>query len=437
MARGLPKFVDVAVADQANVLARVVRNHRAGVIEGARAVEAEEAEIGRDEDGAKYEEEGKPSYEKAGNAYDVVVVLKATAHGHSLEKALTDSTWGTVLQEVGQTRAANRGEIRGGRRRWWASSRETGENFPQPIWGRREAGRGWSETPPATGGRPYNPGIVSPEAGDSAPRRFQTTRWTLVVAAGDRESPEAETALSALCTAYWHPVYAFIRRSGHDAEAARDLTQGFFTRVLEKNYFGDARRERGRFRTFLLTSVRNFLANERDRDRAQKRGGGRVPIPLEADDGERSYQIDPSHDLTPERLFEQRWALAVIGGALNSVRERYELRKKAEWFANLKPFLTGNEPGSYADLAAELKVSEGSLRVAGRPARDRRRDGRRARRHRQGTPIPAQGRRAVAAVTVGTGCFRSGSDASRWRPGDDRGCPPLSPVQGAVGAPSR
>ena len=199
---------------------------------------------------------------------------------------------------------------------------------------------------------------------DQAPRRFQTTRWTLVLAAGDRESPDAETALSALCTTYWHPVYAFIRRSGHDAEAARDLTQAFFTRVLEKNYFGDAKRERGRFRTFLLTSVRNFLSNERDRERALKRGGGRPLIPLEVDDGERSYQIDPSHDLTPERLFEQRWALAVIGGSLNNVRERYERKQKAEWFARLKPFLTGAEPGSYADLATELEVSEGSLRVA-------------------------------------------------------------------------
>jgi RNA polymerase sigma-70 factor (ECF subfamily) len=202
---------------------------------------------------------------------------------------------------------------------------------------------------------------MPPEEG--APRRFQTTSWTLVLAAGDKDSPDAGTALSTLCTAYWHPVYAFIRRSGHDADEARDLTQAFFARVLEKNYFGDARRERGRFRTFLLTSVRNFLANERDRERALKRGGGRVPIPLEVDDGERSYQIDPSHDLTPERLFEQRWALAVIGSALNNVRERYERRKKADWFASLKPFLTGAEPGSYADLAAELKVSEGSLRV--------------------------------------------------------------------------
>lgn len=196
------------------------------------------------------------------------------------------------------------------------------------------------------------------------PRRFDTTRWTLVLAAGDRGSPDAEAALASLCQAYWSPVYAFIRRSGHDAEAAKDLTQAFFARVLEKNFFGQARRERGRFRTFLLSSVKNFLANERDRERAVKRGGGRVPLSLKGDDGERTYTIEIADDVTPEHLYERRWALAVIGAALSRVAARYGKSDRRDLFIRLKPFLTGDEPDSYTPLAAELSVTEGSLRVA-------------------------------------------------------------------------
>jgi RNA polymerase sigma-70 factor (ECF subfamily) len=185
-----------------------------------------------------------------------------------------------------------------------------------------------------------------------------------VLAAGDRQSPDADAALASLCQAYWAPVYAFIRRSGHEADAAKDLTQAFFVRVIEKDFFAKARRDRGRFRTFLLSSVKNFLSNEWDREQAMKRGGGRSPVSLEADDGERTYQIEIADDVTPERLYERRWALAAIGTALARIAERYDQAGKREIFAKLKPFLTGLEPGSYAELAAGLEVSEGSLRVA-------------------------------------------------------------------------
>jgi RNA polymerase sigma-70 factor (ECF subfamily) len=194
--------------------------------------------------------------------------------------------------------------------------------------------------------------------------RFATTRWSLVLAVREGRSPEAVSALATLCETYWLPVYAFIRRSGRSSDDAKDLTQGFFMRVLEKDYFGQAREERGRFRSFLLAAVRHFLANQRDWEQAQKRGGEYPHLSLEFETGERTYQIEPVDAETPERLYERRWALAVIDGALSRVQEKYEAGGRRELFLRLRPFLMGEEPGSYADLAAVLKVSEGSLRVA-------------------------------------------------------------------------
>ena len=194
--------------------------------------------------------------------------------------------------------------------------------------------------------------------------RFQTTRWTLVLAVRDTTSPDAAAALSTLCETYWYPVYAFIRRSGKDGEQAKDLTQAFFTRVLEKDYFGQARQERGRFRSFLLSSVRHFLSNQRDWDQAQKRGGSHTHLSLEFDDGERTYQIEPVDPDTPEKLYERRWALAAIEGAITRVRKKYEDGGKVDLFNRLRPFLTGDEPQSYSELAASVGVTEGSLRVA-------------------------------------------------------------------------
>jgi len=197
-----------------------------------------------------------------------------------------------------------------------------------------------------------------------ANRRFATTRWSLVVAAGDARSPDAESALATLCEAYWFPVYAFIRRSGSSEDAARDLTQAFFARVLEKNYFKDARQDRGRFRSFLLTSVRHFLSNERDAERALKRGGGQTMLSLEVDDGERQYMREPVDAETPEHTYEKRWALAVLAAAISRLETNYERSNKRAQFLRLKPFLTGDEPESYSALAAELGSTEGSLRVA-------------------------------------------------------------------------
>ncbi len=195
-------------------------------------------------------------------------------------------------------------------------------------------------------------------------QRFATTHWTLVIAAGNAASPDAERALASLCETYWFPVYAFVRRGGRDPDAAKDLTQAFFTRVLEKHYFAEARQDRGKFRSFLLTSVAHFLANQHDRDRAEKRGGGQHLLPLEFDDGERTFLREPVDAATPERLYERRWALAVIDAAMQRVRRKYEKTERAELFSRLQPSLTGEEPSSYAELAAELTSTEGALRVA-------------------------------------------------------------------------
>jgi DNA-directed RNA polymerase specialized sigma24 family protein len=199
---------------------------------------------------------------------------------------------------------------------------------------------------------------------DPVPRRLATTRWTLIRAARVPGSPEADAALASLCEIYWYPVYAFIRRSGSSPDDARDLTQAFFTRVIEKNYFGDAREERGRFRSFLLTAVRHFLSNERDAAHALKRGGGQLPISLQMDDGERVYAIEPVEHETPERTYERKWAHEVMAQAMKAVESRYAASDRRPVFLALRPFLTGDNPGSFGDLATTLGTTEGALRVA-------------------------------------------------------------------------
>ena len=194
-------------------------------------------------------------------------------------------------------------------------------------------------------------------------RRFTTTRWSLILAAADPRSSSAHEALSSLCEIYWMPVYAFVRRTGASVEDARDLTQAFFTTVLEKGYFKHAQRERGRFRTFLLTAVAHFLSNQRKADRALKRGGGQVVLSLDVDDGERRYQLEPADTMTPERLFDRRWALAVLDHAMARLSAQYVTPDRRKVFTTLKSFLGGHEPESYSAAAASLSLTEGSFRV--------------------------------------------------------------------------
>lgn len=192
---------------------------------------------------------------------------------------------------------------------------------------------------------------------------FPTTRWTLVVAAGDPHRKDARSALVSLCENYWYPLYAYLRRRGYPADQAQDLTQEFFIRVLEGRYLDRADPEKGRFRSFLLSSLKFFVADEGDRQRAHKRGGGAV-VPLEFTSGEERYGREPAHDETPERIFERRWALSVLDRVVEKLRDEFTRQGRPEHFERLKVFLLGHSHAPYATLAREMNTSEGALKVA-------------------------------------------------------------------------
>jgi RNA polymerase sigma factor (sigma-70 family) len=192
--------------------------------------------------------------------------------------------------------------------------------------------------------------------------RFQTTSWSLVFAAAGNPTTESRKALASLCQIYWHPIYAFIRRNGYDQDQAKDLTQAFFVVLLEKNYVGDADQHRGRFRSFLLSSVKHFLANEWDRAHALKRGG-EVPLHISAET-ELRYPEEAVEHRTPESLFERRWALSVLEQVMAKLRARLATKGKAGHFDKLAGLLQGDPmEAPYEALAQEMGVSAGALRT--------------------------------------------------------------------------
>lgn len=194
---------------------------------------------------------------------------------------------------------------------------------------------------------------------------FHTTRWSVVLRAAEQPTSEANTALSWLCERYWYPLYAFARRKGQTAENALDLTQGFFANLLEKNSIGDADPKRGRFRTFLLTAFSNFLANEWDKQKAAKRGGGKAPVSFDAHDAETRYSREPAHDLTPEKLYERRWALDLLERAVKKLETDWNAERKSIPFVKLKSCLTGNASAeTYAEIGASVELSESAVKVA-------------------------------------------------------------------------
>ena len=207
----------------------------------------------------------------------------------------------------------------------------------------------------------------------AGPSDFPTTRWTLVIAAADPQRKEARSALVSLCEGYWYPLYAYVRRRGYPADQAQDLTQEFFIRVLEGRYLDRADPEKGRFRSFILTSLKFFVADEEDRQRAHKRGGGAV-LSLEFLSGEDRYQREPAHDETPERIFERRWALSVLDRVVERLRNEFVHHGRPEHFERLKVFLLGQSDAPYAALASEMNTSEGALKVAIHRLRKRYRD---------------------------------------------------------------
>lgn len=206
----------------------------------------------------------------------------------------------------------------------------------------------------------------------AAGRRFATTRWSLVLAAGDSGSDDSERALAELCSQYWYPLYAYARRRGYDPEDAGDLTQAFFAKLLEKRDLKAADPARGRFRTFLLTSMKNFLAGEWRRGQTQRRGGAVDVLSLDFDSAEATYGMEPSRELDPEAMYERRWALGLLDRAVRDLRTEYEKAGNADLFDALKGYLGGDDDVlPYAELAGRLGRSEGSLRTASSRLRSR------------------------------------------------------------------
>ena len=192
---------------------------------------------------------------------------------------------------------------------------------------------------------------------------FATTHWSVVVQAGRPDSPEAAQALAELCRVYWYPLYAYVRRQGFDVPAAQDLTQDFFARLLEKNYVGIADRKRGKFRWFLLTAFKCFLANEWDRARAQKRGGGARALSFDEMTAEERYRHEPADALTADQIYDRRWALDLLDRARQRLRDEYVAAGKAERLVYLERFLSGGQPATdYSQAARELGLSEAAVR---------------------------------------------------------------------------
>lgn len=180
--------------------------------------------------------------------------------------------------------------------------------------------------------------------------------------AGDSQGPRSREALETLCQTYWPPVYSYIRRRGYDREAALDLTQGFFTQLLEKKYLKIADPERGRFRSFLLTSVKHYLASDRQRERAKKRGGGKSLLQLEFSDGKLCFE--PADKETPETVFERRWLASLLEASLNQLRDEETLKGAGDCYDQLERFLTGETIGiRYRQVAEALAMNEESVRV--------------------------------------------------------------------------
>ena len=211
--------------------------------------------------------------------------------------------------------------------------------------------------------RPMPPAADTEEAADTPPRHFLTTHWSVVVAAKQKPSTEADAALERLCKTYWWPLYAFVRRRGYPEHDAQDLTQEFFTRLLAKDFLRDVDRSKGKFRSFLLAAMEHFLAKEWRRANAQKRGGGCNIVSADAATTETHYLQLSANTRTPEQLFDQQWAMTLLDRAVARLRDEFVTAGKEGQFKAVKVFLTG-EKHSYADLATQLGTTEAALKMA-------------------------------------------------------------------------
>jgi len=209
----------------------------------------------------------------------------------------------------------------------------------------------------------------------TGPQWFATTHWSVVLTAKQGDTSEAAGALEKLCRAYWRPLYAYVRRDGHDATEAQDLTQEFFARLLARDYLQHLHHQQGKFRSFLLAYLKNFLSEQRRKAGAQKRGGGCVFISLNEPAGEDGYLLEPVDELTPDQVFERRWAQTVLQTALDRLREEYAARGQAALFDLLQDYQP-REPGgrSYAQLGDELGMTEAAVKSAVQRMRQRHRE---------------------------------------------------------------
>jgi RNA polymerase sigma factor (sigma-70 family) len=206
----------------------------------------------------------------------------------------------------------------------------------------------------------------SPQTSTADPRSessFQNTLWSRILLAGRLDHADSRQALEELCRAYWYPIYAFLRRWGYDHEKTQDLTQGFFAYLLTKNLLQKADPQKGRFRSFLLTSLRNYACNEYAREHTLKRGGEALFISLDSQFAENCYAQEPATTLAPDKLFDRRWALAVLHQTMQRLEAEYDRAGMKGQFAALQPYLTGDETGSYVELAGRLGKTESTTRV--------------------------------------------------------------------------
>lgn len=192
---------------------------------------------------------------------------------------------------------------------------------------------------------------------------FGTTQWSVVLSAGKQDSEQAQQALAKLCQSYWYPLYVFVRRQGQRPEDAQDLVQGFFAKVIEKNYIADAEREKGRFRSFLLLALKRYMANEWDHAHREKRGGGKEIISLDEQNTEMRYKAEPADQMSPEKAFERQWALTLLQQVLDRLSAEFSAPDRARIFEELKVFLNGEKGGSYAEVGARLGMSESAIKV--------------------------------------------------------------------------
>jgi len=204
---------------------------------------------------------------------------------------------------------------------------------------------------------------------------FATTHWSVVLAAKGKDSSRSVEALENLCRAYWYPLYCYARRSGQAPADAEDLTQGFFARLVEKDYLRSATSKKGRFRTFLLVAFRRYMANQWEHAHAKKRGGFVRPVAIDAETAERRLAREPADQLSPDVLFDRQWARTLLERTMKGLQEEYASTGRARLFEHLRDCLSRDEAAlSYAEIAAELKLTEAAVKMAVHRLRSRYRE---------------------------------------------------------------